>query len=46
MVFDIISKDERIQSIADIMDNSFHVVACSSGTTETISYQCRVRFVG
>ncbi len=35
-------------TIADIQDNSLHLIACASGTdsTATIGYNCRIRFVG
>lgn len=33
-------------TVADIADNSLHIIACSSGSTDYIAYQSRVRFVG
>lgn len=33
-------------TIADFRDNSFHVIACSSGTNDTLYYNTRTRFVG
>lgn len=33
-------------TIADIRDNSFHMIACSTGTVDSIAYNCRTRFVG
>lgn len=34
-------------SVADIADNSLHVIACGSeGAIDSLKYQCRVRFVG
>lgn len=33
-------------TIADIGDNSLHIIGCSNSATPTITYACRVRFVG
>lgn len=33
-------------TIADFRDNSFHVIACSTGADDTIAYNVRTRFVG
>ncbi len=32
--------------IANVTDNSLHMIGVATGTASTLSYQCRVRFVG